>query len=98
MMKSIPAVRCATRLKLVKSLGARDVYVNFVHPVFSGKAAEKLSALDVKRFITTDTIAIPDEKRALFGDRLQILTMSYLLGEVISRANRGVSVGSMFNE
>ncbi len=85
-------------IKLVRSLGARDVYVNFVHPVFSGKAAEKLSALDVKRFITTDTIAIPDEKRALFGDRLQILTMSYLLGEVISRANRGVSVGSMFNE
>lgn len=85
-------------IKLVKSLGARDVYVNFVHPVFSGQAAEKLSALDVKRFITTDTIVIPDEKRALFGDRLQILTMSYLLGEVISRANRGVSVGSMFNE
>ena len=85
-------------IELVKKLGARDVYVNFVHPILSGNAAERLGALDVKRFITTDTVAIPDEKRAFFGNRLQVLTMSYLLGEVISRANRGVSVGSMFNE
>ena len=85
-------------IELVRKLGARDVYVNFVHPILSGNAAERLGALDVKRFITTDTVAIPDEKKAFFGDRLQVLTMSYLLGEVISRANRGVSVGSMFNE
>jgi phosphoribosylpyrophosphate synthetase len=34
----------------------------------------------------------------LFGDRLTILSIGPLLGEVIKRANEGTSVGAMFNE
>lgn len=85
-------------VNLLKEYGARDVYVNFVHPVFSRDCAEKLAALPVKEFITTDTIPIPEASMNLFGGRLSILSVSSLLGEVISRANRGVSVGSIFNE
>lgn len=85
-------------IDLVTKLGARDIYVNFVHAILSDQAATRLSATNVKRFITTDTVAISPEKRALFGDRLQVLSVADLLGEVVSRANRGVSVGSMFNE
>ncbi|MEM5774076.1 MAG: ribose-phosphate diphosphokinase, partial [Anaerolineaceae bacterium] len=61
-------------------------------------AAEKLAALPVKQFITTDTLQIPPEKMAFFGDRIKILTIANLLGEVILRANQGRSVGEMFNE
>lgn len=85
-------------INLVKKLGAKDVYVNFVHPVFSGNAVERLVAAPVKKYITTDTIPIPEASIKLFGDRLTILSVSDLLGEVIARANRGVSVGAMFNE
>ncbi len=82
----------------VKEKGARDVYVIFVHPLLSSDSAERLSALPVREFITTDTIPIPPAKAALFGDRLRVLSVAELLGEVILRANEGRSVGEMFNE
>ncbi|GAP15620.1 ribose-phosphate pyrophosphokinase [Longilinea arvoryzae] len=88
----------AQAVNLVKDNGARNVYVIFVHPVLSLNAADRLAALPVTEFIATDTIPIPPEKRALFGDRLRILSVAPLLGEVIRRANEGRSVGELFNE
>ena len=85
-------------IKLLKEKGARDIYLVFVHPVLSANAAERLAAMPVTQFVTTDTIPIPPEKRALFGDRLRILSVAPLLGEVIRRANEGRSVGELFNE
>ncbi len=85
-------------VNLVKSCGARDVYMSFVHPVFSLNAAERLAALPVKEFVTTDTIPIPEQDMARFGGRMRIISISPLLGEVIRRANEGRSVGEMFNE
>lgn len=85
-------------VNLVKEMGARDVYMSFVHPAFSAEAAPRLAALPVTEFVTTDTIPVPLEKSALFGDRLKVLTISTLLGEVIHRANEGRSVGELFNE
>jgi ribose-phosphate pyrophosphokinase len=83
---------------LVHEHGARSITVVFVHPVFSGTSTERLAALPVQQFITTDTIPISEEKRARFGDRLKVLSIAPLLGEVICRANEGRSVGEMFNE
>ncbi len=88
----------AQAVNLVKEYGARNVYLSFVHPVFSLNAAERLAALPVKEIITTDTVPIPPEKRALFGERLTLLSVSSLVGEVILRANEGRSVGEMFGE
>ncbi|NTV36485.1 MAG: ribose-phosphate pyrophosphokinase [Anaerolineaceae bacterium] len=88
----------AQAVNLVKQKGARDVYVVFVHPVFSLNAAERLAALPVKEFIATDTVPVPPEKRAFFGDRLTTISIAPLLGEVICRANEGRSVGELFNE
>lgn len=85
-------------VNLVKEHGARDVFVSFIHPVFSLNAMERLAKLPVTQFITTDTIPVSPEQRALAGDRFKILTVSSLLGEVIRRANEGRSVGEMFNE
>jgi ribose-phosphate pyrophosphokinase len=85
-------------IKLVKEKQARNIYVTFVHPIFSLNAVERLAALPVTQFITTDSVTIPPDKAAAFGDRLKILTVSSLLGEVILRAHEGRSVGEMFNE
>ena len=83
---------------LVKEMGARDVYVVFVHPVFSANCVDRLAALPVKRYVTTNTILVPPEKAAKLGDKLKVVSIAPLLGEVILRAHEGRSVGEMFNE
>ena len=85
-------------VNLVKENGARRIYVAFVHPIFSASCAERLAALPVTEYITTDSVPISEEKREGFGKRLTILTVAPLLGEVIRRAHEGRSVGQMFNE
>ncbi len=85
-------------VEILKSHGAKDIYMFFVHPLLSNDAADRLADLPVKSFVTTNTIHIPKEKKALFGDRLKVLSIGPMLGEVIERANQGRSVGEMFNE
>jgi len=85
-------------VNLVKEKGAQRVYVAFVHPIFSSDAAQRLAALPVTEYITTDSVPIPLEKREVLGSRLTMLTVAPLLGEVIRRAHEGRSVGQMFNE
>ena len=88
----------AQAVNIVKKFGAKDVYLVFVHPVFSGPAVERLASLPLKQIITTDTIPINEEGKAALKDRLVILSVAPLLGEVIRRAHEGRSVGQMFNE
>ena len=85
-------------VKLVKEKGAQDVYAICVHPIFSNKAEDRLAELPLKTILTTDTVPIPEDKRKKLGDRLQVLSVAPLLGEVIRRAHEGRSVGEMFNE
>lgn len=85
-------------VKLVKEKGACDVYAICVHPIFSNKAEDRLAELPLKTILTTDTVPIPAETRKKLGDRLQVLSVAPLLGEVIRRAHEGRSVGEMFNE
>ena len=88
----------AQAVKVVKKNGARDVYLAFIHPLFSKNAAEHLAALPIKHILTTDTVSIPDKKMNPLEGRVTILTVSSMLGEVIRRAHEGRSVGEMFNE
>jgi ribose-phosphate pyrophosphokinase len=88
----------AQAVNLLKENGARNIYMVFVHAVFSLNAAERLSSLPITEFITTDSVPMSAEKKAFYGERLKILSVSSLLGEVILRANEGRSVGEMFNE
>lgn len=88
----------AQAVSVVKNHGAKDVYLAFIHPILSLDAADKLAALPIKQIITTDTVPLPDEKMKLLGERLTILSIAPMLGEVIRRAHEGRSVGEMFNE
>ncbi len=85
-------------VETAKLNGARDVYVAFIHPVLSSNAVQRLVALPVKQFITTNTIPLSESQKAAFGDRLTVLSIGPLLGEVIKRTNQSTSVGAMFNE
>jgi ribose-phosphate pyrophosphokinase len=83
---------------LVKENGARNVYVVCIHAIFSSNAVDRITAMPVTEFVTTDTVPIPPEKLILLKDRLTILSIAPLIGEVILRAHEGRSVGEMFNE
>jgi ribose-phosphate pyrophosphokinase len=85
-------------VSIAKASGARNVYLIFVHPVLSPPAVERLASLPIVEIITTDTIPIPLEKKAQLGDRLTILSVAPLLGEVIRRGHEGRSVGELFDE
>lgn len=85
-------------VNITKAHGARDVYMIFVHPVLSGQAVSRLSSLPIKEIITTNTVPISGEQKAQFKNNLTILSVAPLLGEVISRAHEGRSVGEMFDE
>lgn len=88
----------AQAVQLLEREGANKIYLIFVHPVLSDPAVERLAALPLEKIITTDTITISEEKRAVLGDKLTVLSVSPLLGEVILRAHQGRSVGELFNE
>jgi ribose-phosphate pyrophosphokinase len=85
-------------VQLLKQEGARDIYLSVVHALLSRDAAQKLGELPIKRIITTDTVPISDEKMKYLKDKITILSVSELLGEVIKRAHEGRSVGELFNE
>jgi len=85
-------------VNLVKANGARNVYVVCIHAIFSSNAVDRITAMPVTEFITTDTVPIPPEKLILLRDRLTVLSIAPLIGEVILRAHEGRSVGEMFNE
>ena len=88
----------AQAIGVVKKHGARDVYLAFIHPIFSKDAAQRLAELPIKRIITTDTVSIPEEKLKPLEARLTVLSIAPMIGEVIRRAHEGRSVGEMFNE
>ena len=88
----------AQAVSVVRENGARNIYLAFIHPIFSNNAAERLAELDIKHILTTDTIPIPPEKMKPLEGRVTILSIAPMLGEVIRRAHEGRSVGEMFNE
>jgi len=79
----------------VRNNGAKDVYVAFTHAVLAGPAVERLKSLDVKEIVTTNTLPIPESRRL---PNMTILSVAPLIGEVITRAHYGRSVGELFNE
>ena len=85
-------------VEVVKRHGARDIYLAFIHPIFSKSAAQRLAGLPIKHIITTDTVPIPADKMKPLEGRITVLSIASLLGEVIRRAHEGRSVGEMFNE
>jgi ribose-phosphate pyrophosphokinase len=73
--------------------GVRDVSIAVVHPVFSGKAVERLRAADFAEIVVTDTIPLPAEKQV---PKLTTLSVASLLAEAITRIHDGRSVSELF--
>jgi len=73
--------------------GATEVYACATHPIFSGKAIERIASSPVKEVIVTQTVPVPPHKKL---DKITVLPIAPLLGEAIHRIHTGLSVGAMF--
>jgi ribose-phosphate pyrophosphokinase len=80
-------------VKALLEAGAREVYACATHPIFSGKAIERITASPIKEVIVTETVPVPPQKKL---DKITVLPIAPLLGEAIHRIHTGLSVGAMF--
>ena len=74
------------------SKGATEVYSCCTHPVFSGKAIERISKSPVKEVIVTDTLPLNGAKKL---DKITTIDTSQLFGEAIMRIHTGKSIGDI---
>jgi ribose-phosphate pyrophosphokinase len=81
-------------VRVVHKRGAREIYLSFTHALLSGRATERLRDLPVIEIVTTNTVAIPSEKRL---PNMTVLSIAPLLAGVIWRVHTGQSVGEMFS-
>ncbi len=79
--------------KLLKTKGAKEVYVCATHAIFSGPAIERLKNAPIELCIVTNSI--PWEKEKLPENVVQ-LSVAPLLGQAISRIHDEESVSSLF--
>ena len=79
--------------KILKSRGAKDVYLCATHPVFCGGAIEKLEKAKFKKVIVTDTIPPRGKSRKQI---VQVLSVAGLLSEAIRRIHNSESISSLF--
>jgi ribose-phosphate pyrophosphokinase len=81
--------------ELLKSKGAREVYVVAAHPVFSGPAVERLVNSSITEVIVTNSIPLSAEARQV--EKIRQLSIASLMGEAISRIHESQSISDMFN-
>jgi ribose-phosphate pyrophosphokinase len=81
--------------KAAREMGAKAIYLGATHAVLCGKAMERLSNAPVEQVVVTDTIPVPQEKRAKF---LKVLSVARLLGEAVLRIHHAESVSRLFED
>ena len=74
--------------------GAKEVHACCAHPVLSGPSIERIDTSPLKSIVVTDTIPLRQNAKAC--NKIQVLTISKLIGEAIIRSFRGDSVTSLF--
>ena len=79
--------------KLLKSEGAKEIYVGATHPVFSGPAVERLGSAPITECIVTNTIPLDMSK---MPPNIKQISVAPLLAQAISRIHDDESVSSLF--
>lgn len=80
--------------KVLKDMGAREVYVACTHPILSGPAFERIRDSVIKELIVTNTIPLPAGKPA---DKIKVLSVAPLFAEAIKRIYEGLSLSKLFD-
>ena len=80
--------------KALAENGAAEVNACCTHPVLSGPAIDRINNSVLKTIVVTDTIALSDKAKAC--NKINVLSISDLIGEAIIRSHTGDSVTSLF--
>jgi ribose-phosphate pyrophosphokinase len=86
-----------TLMETVRALereGVDEIYACATHGVLSEPALERIADCSLREVVLTDSIGIPQTKRASPIIRLSVAP---LIGEAIRRIHRGESVGALFS-
>ena len=82
-------------VEALKKAGAVDVYVFITHAVLSGDAAERIKKSKIKKLIITDTI--DNTLKIKNNSKIEVISISPLMAEAISRISNSTSVSDLFN-
>ncbi|HUU42436.1 MAG TPA: ribose-phosphate pyrophosphokinase [Planctomycetota bacterium] len=85
----------ASAAELLKSRGARDIYVVATHGIFCGPAEARMTAAPFTEIAVTNTIPI-DERWVRKG--VKVLSVAPLLGEAMRRIHCNESVSGLFSK
>jgi ribose-phosphate pyrophosphokinase len=80
--------------KVLKDMGAKDIYVACTHPVLSGPAFERIRDSVIKELVVTNTIPLPVNKPI---DKIKVLSVAPLFAEAIKRIYEGLSLSKLFD-
>jgi ribose-phosphate pyrophosphokinase len=84
-------------VKILRDHGALDIYISATHAVFAPPAMseERLGSCPFTKLAVTDTIPLGARAEPI-RDRLEVLSVSGLLGEAIHRIHHNASVSALF--
>ena len=80
--------------KVLKDMGAKDIYVACTHPVLSGPAFERIHDSLIKELVVTNTIPLLANKPT---DKIKVLSVASLFAEAIKRIYEGLSLSKLFD-
>lgn len=76
----------------LKKAGAKTVYGACTHPLFSGKAMERINASEVEKILVCDTIPLKVE-----SPKVEVMSVSQVFAEAIERCFNNKSISSLFD-
>jgi ribose-phosphate pyrophosphokinase len=77
--------------------GAAEIYAAATHPVLSGKAPQTLADSPIKEIVVTNTLPVREEKAAVLGDRLTVLSAAPIIAEALRAVFQDESVSEIFH-
>jgi ribose-phosphate pyrophosphokinase len=90
---AVPVIDMEAELQAAREFGAKSVLVMVTHPVFCGRAFERLNGLPVQELAVCDTIAL---KKRPDNINLVVLSVAPLLAEAIRRTHLNESISKLF--
>jgi ribose-phosphate pyrophosphokinase len=78
----------------LREKGAKKIIAAAVHPVFSGKAFERLEQSCIEKVVVTNSVPIHNEGRC---SKIKVLDVSRLFGEAILRIHKEQSISILFD-
>jgi ribose-phosphate pyrophosphokinase len=80
--------------KALQREGASHIYAAATHPVFSGKAVQRLEESVIQKVVVSNTLPIPEEKRM---EKLTVLSIAPIIGAALKAVFEDESVSEIFH-